>query len=175
MVLDPTSPATVYASFWQRGIYKSTNGGAATPSFTQLTTGLPTASAAAPNGITRVALAISPSSPANALRTHREQRHSSPPPGPPFNYAIDKLYMTANGGANWSAIALPGGAGTGIGGQGFYNLHIAVDPTTPDIIYFGGIELYKGVRAAGVWTITKVGGSIHPDHHFVARPPRAII
>jgi hypothetical protein len=171
VVLDPTSPATVYASFWQRGIYKSTNGGAGTPSFTQLTTGLPTAGAAAPNGITRVALAISPSSPQTLYALIANNDTASPPPGPPYNYAIDKLYMTSNGGANWSAIALPGGAGTGIGGQGFYNLHIAVDPTTPDIIYFGGIELYKGVRSASVWTITKVGGSVHPDHHFLAVHP----
>src|SRR4029077_8645582 len=63
LVLDLTTPATVYAAFWAKGIYKTTNGGAPTPSFTQLTSGLPTATAAAPNGFSRVSLAISPSSP----------------------------------------------------------------------------------------------------------------
>ena len=127
--------------------------------------------APAPNGITRVALAISPSSPQTLYALIANNDTTSPPPGPPYSYAVDKLYMTSNGGANWSAIALPGGAGTGIGGQGFYNLHIAVDPTTPDIIYFGGIELWKGTRSAGIWTITKVGGNLHPDHHFLAVHP----
>jgi len=161
VVIDPTTPTTVYAAFWGNGIYKSTNAGAATPTFTHLTTGLPNAAAASPNGITRVSLAISASSPQTlyALMANND-------------FVVDKLYMTSNGGANWSQIALPGGAGTGIGGQGFYNLQITVDPTTPDIIYFGGIELWKGVRAAGgTWTVTKIGGGIHPDHHFVAVDP----
>lgn len=164
VVVDPATPATVYAAFWQQGIFKSTNGGAATPSFTQLTTGLP-------SGFTRIALAISPSSPQTLFALMANNDTTSPPPGPPFRYAIDKLYVTTNGGSNWSAVALPGGAGTGIGGQGFYNLHIAVDPTSPDIIYLGGIELHKGVRSGGTWTITKIGANIHPDHHFVAVHP----
>lgn len=171
VVLDPTTPATVYAAFWGKGIYKATNGGAATPNFTQLTTGLPSATTTAPNGFSRVSLAISPSSPQTVYALMSNNDTTSPPPGPPYTYAVDKLYRTTNGGANWSAIALPGGAGTGIGGQGFYNLHIAVDPTTPDIIYFGGIELWKGVLSAGTWTVTKVGSNIHPDHHFAAVHP----
>ncbi|MBZ5657163.1 MAG: hypothetical protein LAO56_18005 [Acidobacteriia bacterium] len=171
LVLDPTTPATVYAAFWAKGIYQTTNGGAATPSFTQLTSGLPTATTAAPNGFSRVSLAISPSSPQTVYALMSNNDTTSPPPGPPYSYAVDKLYRTTNGGSNWSAIALPGGAGTGIGGQGFYNLHITVDPTTPDIIYFGGIELWKGVLSAGTWTITKVGSNIHPDHHFAAVHP----
>lgn len=171
VVMDPTTPATLYAAFWQRGIYKTTNAGAATPAFAQLTTGLPTPTTAAPGGFTRVALAISPSSPQTLYALMANNDTASPPPGPPYRYAVDKLYVTTNGGANWSAITLPFGAGSGIGGQGFYNLHIVVDPTTPDIIYFGGIELWKGVRSGGAWTVTKVGANIHPDHHCLAFHP----
>ena len=138
VAIDPATPTTVYAGFWNRGIYKSTNAAAATPTWTQLAGGLPAAGAASPNGFTRVALAISPSSPQTLYALLANNDTTSPAPGPPFRYAVDKLYRSTNGGTSWTAIPLPGGAGNGIGGQGFYNLNVAVDPTTPDVIFLSG-------------------------------------
>ena len=47
VVLDPVNANTVYVAFWNDGIYKSTNAQAPIPAFTKLTSGLPTATAAA--------------------------------------------------------------------------------------------------------------------------------
>jgi photosystem II stability/assembly factor-like uncharacterized protein len=63
VVIDPSNSATVYAAIWGQGIYRTQNAAAATPAWTKLTNGLPTATAAPPGGITRIALAVSPSSP----------------------------------------------------------------------------------------------------------------
>ena len=39
-----------------------------------------------------------------------------------------------------------------IGGQGYYNLNVAVDPTTPDIVYLSGISLWKAIRISITYT-----------------------
>ncbi len=164
---------TLYAAFWNQGIYKSTNADVATPTFVQLTSGLPVANAAIPNGVSRIALGISPSNPSTvfALMANNDTTQYPQHSGAPYNYAIDKFYFTTSAGASWSAITLPGPVTDGIGGQGFYNLAVTVDPTTPDIVYLSGISLWKAVNSSGTWTITDIGGTFHPDNHAVAFRP----
>jgi photosystem II stability/assembly factor-like uncharacterized protein len=171
VAIDPTTPTTVYAAFWNNGIYKTANADAATPTWTQLTTGLPSAAAASPSGFTRISLAVSPSSPLTLFALMANNDTTSPLPGPPYRYAVDKLFVSTNGGLSWSSIALPAGPGDGIGGQGFYNLLVTVDPTTPDIIYLSGISLWKGVKSGAMWTFSDIGGAFHPDNHALAIDP----
>jgi len=170
--LDPATN-TLYAAFWNKGIYKSTNANAATPTFTQLTTGLPVATAAIPNGVTRIALGLSPSNPSTlfALMANNDTTQYLPHVGAPYNYAIDKFYVTTNGGTSWTAISLPGPVTDGIGGQGFYNLAVTVDPSTPDIVYLSATSLWKAVKSGSVWTLTDIGGPFHPDNHVIAFRP----
>jgi photosystem II stability/assembly factor-like uncharacterized protein len=151
--IDPVTQATVYAAFWGGGVFKTTNAGAATPTWTKLAGGLPT------SGFTRIALGISPSSPQTIYALLAS-----------LSYVVDTFLVSTDGGTTWSAIALPGG---NIGGQGFYNLNVAVDPTTPDIVYLSGISVWKAVRngMTGVWSITEVGSTIHPDNHAFAFQP----
>jgi photosystem II stability/assembly factor-like uncharacterized protein len=154
--IDPATPTTVYAAFWGSGIYKSTAAGAAgQPAWTKLAGGLPT------SGFTRIALGLSPSSP-NTIYSLIA--------GPGNAYSINRFLRSTDGGVNWTTIALPGG---GIGGQGFYNLDVTVDPTTPDIVFLCGISVWKAVRntVTGAWTITEVGATIHPDNHALAFQP----
>ncbi|HMJ24557.1 MAG TPA: hypothetical protein VK475_01955, partial [Pyrinomonadaceae bacterium] len=152
VVIDPATPTTVYASFWGQGIYKCTNAAAATPTWTKLTSGLPA------SGFTRIALGISPSSPLTLYALIADG-----------SYSINGFFRTTNGGASWTAVPLPAG---NIGGQGFYNLNVAVDPSTPDIVYLSGVSLWKATRSgAGVWTITNIGGAFHPDNHALAFDP----
>ena len=171
--IDPVTPTTVYAAFWGGGIYKSTNAGAATPTWTKLAGGLPSATAAPPNGFTRIALGISPSSPQTIYALFANNDITSPPPGPPYRYAIDKFYVTTDGGSSWNSIPLPAGPGRGIGGQGFYNLNVAVAPSTPDIVYLSGMSVWKAVRntSTNAWKITNVGKNIHSDNHALAFQP----
>lgn len=155
LVIDAATPDTVHAAFWGQGIYRTTNAGAANPTWTQLAGGLPTSS------FTRVALGISRTSSQTIYALFA---------GPSPSYTVNRFYRTTDGGATWTAIALPGG---NIGGQGFYNLYVQVDPTTPDIVYLGGISVWKATRnaASNTWTITDIGQRIHPDNHAFAFDP----
>ncbi|HEY7475736.1 MAG TPA: hypothetical protein VH679_12035 [Vicinamibacterales bacterium] len=168
VVIDPTTPTTVYAAFWGNGIYKCTNAGAGTPTWTKLAGGLPAANAAPPGGFNRVVLGLSPSSPQTLFALFSNNMTNAP--NPSNNYVIDKLYVSTDGGSSWTPIPLPGGS---IGAQGFYNINVAVDPTTPDIVYLSGISLWKATRSTttGTWTIVEIGGAIHPDNHALAFDP----
>lgn len=153
VAIDPTTPATALAAFWGGGIYRSTNAAAGTPTWTKLAGGLPAA------GFTRIALGMSRSNPAIVYALIADA-----------NYAVNAFYRSADQGSTWTSIPLPGGS---IGGQGFYNLNVAVDPTTPDIVYLSGVSLWRAVRnaATGAWTITDIGGAFHPDNHALAFDP----
>ena len=166
IVLDPTNPNVAYAAFYGSGIYKTTQANANDPSWTKLTiTGLRR------GGFSRISLGISLSSPQTIYALIADTDAN--------DYIINKFYHTINGGTSWSAILLPGRARSSpwednsIGGQGFYNLNVAVAPTTPDIVYLGGVSLWKAVRntATDSWTITDIGKPIHPDNHAFAFDP----
>jgi hypothetical protein len=152
--IDPTTPTTVYAAFWGGGIYKTTNANTSgQPTWTKLAGGLPA------SGFTRIALGLSASSPQTIFALMADN-----------SYTVNSFLISSDGGSTWTAIPLPGG---NIGGQGFYNLNVAVDPTTPDIVYLSGISVWKAVRnsATGVWAITEIGATIHPDNHAFAFQP----
>lgn len=156
VAIDRTTSGTAYAGIWNDGIYKTTNANAATPSWTKLTGGLPAGSA-----ISRIALGISPSSPSTLYALIS---------GPGNTYTISYFFVTTNGGTTWTSIPLPGG---NLGGQGFYNLNVAVDPNTPDIVYLSATSLWKATRnsGTGAWTIVDIGGAFHPDNHAFAFDP----
>lgn len=149
--VNPSTPTTVYAAVWGQGIYRTTNAAAAVPTWTKLTTGLPAA------GFTRIALAVAPSAPQNVFALIADS-----------SYTVNGFYRSTNGGTAWAAIPLPGG---NIGGQGFYNLNVAVQPNNANVVYLSGISLWKATLAGAAWTIVNVGTPIHPDNHALAFDP----
>lgn len=145
---------TVYAAFWGTGIYRSTNALSTAPTFTLLTTGLPTGALTS-----RISLKQSASNPA-------------------FKYALianntDSLSgvyrTTGTAGTDWELCT----SSAPITLYGAFTSDINVDPTTPNVVYVSGVEVYKCVRntTTGAWTVTNVGGSIHPDNHCFAFHP----
>ena len=63
-------------------------------------------------------------------------------------------------------------------GQAWYDWFAAVAPNNPDVLYVGGINTHKGVRAVTTgkmnWTTISARGtgtSIHPDEHDIAFSP----
>ena len=145
---------TVVAAFWGSGIYKSTNALAAAPTFTQLTTGLPTG-----NTTSRISLAQS----ASSLERKYALMASS---GDTFL----GLYRTTNAaGTHWELCT----SSATIQLYGAFTSDVNVDPTTPDVVYVSGVELYKCQRnaATGTWSAGNVGGNIHPDSHTFAFHP----
>lgn len=147
--LDATGN-TVYAAFWGAGIYKSTNALAAAPTWA-LATGLP-----AGNTLSRISLSQSASSP--TLKFALVANSSD---------AFQGIYRTTNpAGTAWASII----AG-GVNLYGAFTNHIAVDPTTPNVLYISGVEQYKATLSGIVWTVANIGGSIHPDCHAFAFSP----
>ncbi|MBV9122563.1 MAG: hypothetical protein JO112_04330, partial [Planctomycetes bacterium] len=153
VVIDPSSPSTVYAAFWGDGIYKTTTGGTANPTWTRQGTGFPSSDRG------RMALGISPSSPSTLFALVADG-----------NESVLGLYETTDGGGSWNAVPIAPGQ---ITQSSSYTLYLAVDPTTPDIVYLSGTSLFKAVRHPlnATWALTEIGANIHPDNHCLAIDP----
>jgi hypothetical protein len=139
---------TVYAAFWGSGIYKSTNALAASPTFTQLTTGLP-----AGGSTSRISLKQSASSPERKYALIASSSDT-----------FQGLYRTTNAaGTSWELCT----SSTTIELYGAFTSDVNVDPTTPDVVYVSGVELYKCQRNAttGAWIVSNIGSNIHADSH----------
>jgi PKD repeat protein/photosystem II stability/assembly factor-like uncharacterized protein len=67
--------------------------------------------------------------------------------------------------------------GSGSGGQAWYDLAIAVDPMNPDIVYSGGVDIWKSTNGGTTWQINAhwYGGcgvpAVHADQHFFGFHP----
>lgn len=106
-----------------------------------------------------------------------------------------RIIKTTDGGATWVStndaspvITLPNDADTGIPdndftrGQSFYDLIIMPDPLNDEIVYTGGIDLFKSVDGAASWTqISKWSNNnnlaalqvptVHADQHAIVFNP----
>lgn len=90
------------------------------------------------------------------------------------------IYSTTNGFGSISSTSLPNDADTAIDaddfcrGQAFYDLVIEVDPSDDDIIYVGGIDLFKTTNGGSSWSQLShwYGGfgyqEVHADQHSIA-------
>jgi len=67
--------------------------------------------------------------------------------------------------------------GSGTGGQAWYDLCVAVDRTNVNVIYVGGVNVFKSTNGGVSWAISAhwVGGgstpSIHADQHDLVISP----
>ena len=162
--MDPSSPDIMYAAFGlfaSDGIYKTTNGGT---SWSKLTNGFPSTS----TRYGRISLAIAPS---NNTVLYAVLTDS--------NYYTHSIMKSTDAGASWFAVTTPydnttAVAGTHLGGQGWYNNEIVVHPTEPNIVYVGGINLFKSSDGGSTWNRLSDGyGSpyVHVDQHAIAFYP----
>jgi len=67
--------------------------------------------------------------------------------------------------------------GGGTGGQGWYDLALAADPTNPNTIYAGGVDVWKSTNGGTTWAINShwYGDcgvpSVHADCHYLGFSP----
>ncbi|HCV42028.1 MAG TPA: glycosyl hydrolase, partial [Bacteroidetes bacterium] len=126
----PGNPSIVYASTSTGGIRRSTDGG---NTWTTLSSGLPT------SGVGRVALGVSP---ANAEYVYALFANNS-------NSGFYGLYRSTDSGVSWSLMSSTpnllgwNSDGSDAGGQGWYDLAIAVSQTDANTIYTGGVNNWK--------------------------------
>ncbi|WP_299001152.1 thrombospondin type 3 repeat-containing protein [uncultured Tenacibaculum sp.] len=91
-----------------------------------------------------------------------------------------KIFKTTNGFTTVNETALPNDADTDIAandftrGQAFYDLLIKVDPNDENVVYVGGIDLFKSTDGGSSWNQLShwYGGFgkqyVHADHHGIA-------
>ena len=156
---NPANPNIVYATENGR-FYRSTDGG---DTFIQITSGIPNSG--------RIVIGVTPDDPnyVYCLLSQSSTFHGmylSTDAGQTFNMQSDTpniLGYQANGSDN--------------GGQGWYDLCIAVDPNDKNTLYTGGINIWKSTDAGVNWTLNAhwvgSGGvpAVHADQHALEYSP----
>lgn len=117
------------------GIYKSSNAGAASPTFTKLTSGLPT-------GITgMIRLHISANNPSKVYASIGKSPNST---------AASGLYSSANNGSSWTKASTTAYINT----QGWYAHDIVASSANANAIFVAEMDMYKSTSGGG--TLSKI-------------------
>lgn len=162
---NPDNPNIVYATetSGQAGFYRSANAG---NTWTLITSGLPATSQ-------RYSIGVSEADP-NVVYLVRS-----------IGSAYGGLYKSTNAGVSFTTQSttpniLSWGEfppQTGGGGQGWYDLAIEVDPNDANIVYVGGVNIFKSTNS-GVnwdcvahWVGSATAAAVHADHHWFAYNP----
>ena len=150
----------------------------------------------------RVSLAVSPANPAivMAVTSFFDPNYSNPDAAD--NDGLSGIYNSSDTGKTFTEIYTPTGTpstcdtfhgnllsfnsdGTGCGGQGFYDLPIALSPTNADSVFLGGVNMVCSANGGTSWSVVNqwvdyegpgsgtVPGviAIHADKHFIGFNP----
>jgi len=159
----PSNPLIVYAT--GSSYFRSADGGA---TWTNITSGLPT------TDVTRMALAVSAN---NSSYVYILAGKSS-------DAGMRGVYRSTDAGLSFTAqytgpLNLMGWdpAGTDAGGQAWYDLVIEADPSDANVIYTGGVNVWKSSNGGTSWALSGhwYGGGgapyVHADIHAMAFVP----
>jgi photosystem II stability/assembly factor-like uncharacterized protein len=144
LIADPSDFDILYATVDEAGILKSTDRG---DTWTWKNTGITDFRG-------RFELAISPVETNRLYASAEGASHS-------------ELWISSNSGNSWSETTESGGSEPNwLGAQGWYDNTIVCHPTNVNIVYVGGIRLYK-ITLSGTQRTTQLldVGSVHVDHH----------
>jgi photosystem II stability/assembly factor-like uncharacterized protein len=168
IVVHPTDPNIVYAAtggkFTTSGFYVSTDAG---ENWVQSNTGLQPSTT-----IDRMQIDIAKSSPNILYAVIYDGMNNTP-----------KAYKTTDSGVNWNQIS----AGVKLSGywqagnewydQGYYDLCIAVDPTDPNHVLVGNVEIHETTNGED-FTVKRIPGGndiwesvVHVDYHCLVFTP----
>jgi len=164
VVIDPTSPQTLYAAVGNlygstaNGVYETTNGGASWAAAGNFPNG-------SGDGVIRVALAKS--SPQTLYASVSAPYTSNN--GSPFL----RMMKSTDGGATWAATT--GTPPNYMGSQGWYDTTLAVDPSNASIVYCAGQagtnSVLESPDGGATWVDISTGASgnngPHADHHAI--------
>ncbi|MCK5846871.1 MAG: T9SS type A sorting domain-containing protein [Bacteroidales bacterium] len=101
------------------------------------------------------------------------------------NGGLDGIYKTTNGGSSWTLVGQGGISAFNLFGsnnQGWYDNVLMVHKTNPNIVYAGGIDLWKGVKISDnapyswtkktLWHADKISPIyVHADQHVYTQHP----
>jgi photosystem II stability/assembly factor-like uncharacterized protein len=156
----PGDPTIVYAA-WGADFWRSSNSGT---SFAQITSGLTSGQ--------RGSIAVTAANP-NYVYFLQSDNSSG----------FKGLYRSTDAGLSFTTRSTTPNImdwscdGSGSGGQGWYDLSIAADPTNAETIYAGGVDIWKSTNGGTSWAINAhwYGGcsvpAVHADCHFLGYSP----
>ena len=157
IAIDPLNPnllvANVVASGGTGGLYTSTNALSAAPAFTQTYT--------VNSGST------------SELTGEFAVQHTAGNANPVFYAALGqgsgRIMTSTDGGATWTQQI----ANSFCGGQCFYNIAVAVDPTNPARVYIGGTgsSTTFAISTTSATSFTSSASGLHTDSHVIAVAP----
>ncbi len=164
LVADRSNAGILYAAFGLHaadGVYKTTDSGT---TWNKLTNGFPQTS----QNFHRISLALAPSNTSVIYACVADS-----------NDYTNSIQKSTNGGTLWTAVTTPFDNdqlvnGTHLGGQGWYDNVIAVDPTNPNYVYTGGINLFKSLNGGTTWNRIADGYGtpyVHVDQHAIVFQP----
>ncbi|HNQ59193.1 MAG TPA: T9SS type A sorting domain-containing protein [Bacteroidales bacterium] len=160
IVFKPNNADIIYACSGAN-FFRSTDGG---ENFTQITNGL--------TGGQRAVVAVTPANPEYVYLLVSDN-----------SSGFKGLYRSTDGGTSFVTMSNSPNIldwscdGSGSGGQAWYDLEIAADPMNPNLIYAGGINIWKSYNGGETWQITAhwYGGcnvqAVHADHHVFEFSP----
>jgi hypothetical protein len=127
-----------------KGVFRTTNGASATPTWTKITSGL----AASFKGMGRLAYASG-----NTVYAGLS------------NGSGNELYRSTNFGTSWTALT-----NTSYNSYQYWFCNaLVINPAKPDTLILGGVDLYR--YRAGTQARTTITGIVHSDMHDVAFDP----
>jgi hypothetical protein len=138
LLQHPVNPDILFAAIEADGVWKSTNGG---ETWFKSSTGLPA------SDMDFISIDL--------CRDQPDVLYASIAAGPASNYASKGLYRSDNGGQFWAQVVnapdpfCPPGA---VFCQGWYDNVVAVSPTDPDLVWFGGSMLWRSTNGGQNWT-----------------------
>lgn len=157
---NPGNSQTVFASTSASRFYRSTDNG---QSFTNITSGVPSTAG-------RFAIAVTANDTGYVYILAEK--------GSTGAYEFNGLYRSTDGGVNFSTrsttpniLGWYNGEAWDTGGQGWYDLVIAVSPTNRDEVFTGGVDIWRSTNGGTNWTLNAhwYGGYskpyVHADHH----------
>ena len=163
--LDQNAPATIYAAqgeydgFAGNGVYKSTNSGATWTLLTTFPGGI---------GVGRIALAVATTNTGGNKTLYVTASN----PGSPFGSLL-YIRRSDDGGATSTDLTGNPGMGNYMGGQGWYDTVVTVDPANSAIVIVAGASgtsspgsILRSSDSGANWTnITGGASRPHVDHH----------
>lgn len=142
---------TIFGAIDERGIIKSTDAG---DTWFFSSTGIDDTTG-------RFELAIAPSNPDKIYAAAEGATTSN-------------LYMSGDAGATWVKTTPSGSNPNWLSAQGWYDNTIVVNPFDENVVYVGGVNLYRMVMSDTMRTTATISaGPVHVDHHNLVTIPRA--
>lgn len=144
------SPTKIYLAARTMGIYSSASGD---------TTTWVKATSVLPPTFQRVEIAVAPSDP---LRLYAMFENST-------THNCLGVYKSSDGGGVWTSVTIPLNLANA---QAFYTFAMAIDPTDKDVVWAGGVNLFRTTNGgATAWTAMSNPGTVHNDQHFIYIDP----